>query len=60
MAKGKTIGLTLRLDEDIGRMFTALVSLNGTNATDVLRSSVLAYVEENKKLLNIEELQKRK
>ena len=58
LAKNKLYTLTLRLEEDEGRLFSALVSLNGTNATDVLRGSVKKYIEENKRLLNLDELQK--
>ena len=48
MTKAKAYTLTLRLDEEEGRVFAALVSLNGTNATDVLRDCVRRYIDENK------------
>ena len=48
MPAKKLYGLTLRLDEETGRLFTALVSLNGTTATEVLREHVKKYIEDNK------------
>ena len=48
MAKEKLYTLTLRLDEETGKMFAALVSLNGTTATEVLRDCVKKYIEDNK------------
>ena len=49
MTNKKTYALTLRLDEETGKLFTAIVSLNGTTATEVLRDYVNKYIESNKR-----------
>jgi predicted DNA-binding protein len=46
--KSHPFTLTLRLDEEVGRKFAALVSLNGTSATEVLRNFINDYVENHK------------
>jgi hypothetical protein len=48
IARGKYYTLTLRLDDEMGKLFAALVSLNGTTATEVLRDCVKKYIENNK------------
>jgi predicted DNA-binding protein len=48
MAKGKPYTLTLRLEENEGRAFAALASLNGASAADVLREYIRKYIEDNK------------
>ncbi|MBP8785188.1 MAG: hypothetical protein KBH12_06875 [Synergistaceae bacterium] len=57
MEKEKPYSLTLRLEQKDGRLFSALVSLNGTTAADVLRTRVKQYIDEYKHLLNLEEIE---
>lgn len=57
MAKQSTF--TLRLEPEKLAIFNAICALNHTTGSDVLRSFVDAYVEENKTLINIDEWKKR-
>ena len=43
----KLYTLTLRLDDDTGKIFTAIASLNGVSATEILRDCVNKYIDEN-------------
>lgn len=57
MATERGYTLTIRLEQKDGRLFSALVSLNGTTAAEVLRTRVKQYIDEHKHLLNLEELE---
>ena len=57
MEKEKPYSLSLRLEQKDGRLFSALVSLNGTTAAEVLRTRVKQYIDEHKHLLNLEEIE---
>jgi hypothetical protein len=48
MTKEKPFTLTVRLTPEEGRLFSALTSLNGDMATEILRKCIRQYIEDHK------------
>ena len=51
---GKERSITIRVEEQLFRRFTALVALNGTTIAAVLRAYMERYAEENAHLFAAE------
>ena len=51
---GKERTITIRVEEQLFRRFTALVALNGTTIASVLRAYIERYSEENAHLFAFE------
>jgi predicted DNA-binding protein len=49
----KMVALSLRIEEEDNRRFSALLSLNGTTASDFLRSAIKDYIKKHERMLNV-------
>jgi predicted DNA-binding protein len=49
----KRVALSLRIEEEDNRRFSALLALNGTTASDFLRNAIKDYIKKHEKMLNV-------
>jgi hypothetical protein len=58
MPKEEQIGFTLRINAGKWALFTAIAALKRTSAVAMIRDYIDQTLEENKALINVEELEK--